>query len=493
MFQVSKILRTTQPDFMSAMDLLKAKVMIADSDLNIVYMNESVRSLLQEAESDLQKDLPSFRVKDLVGKNIDVFHKNPKHQRGMLAGMTKPHTATITIGTRMFDLFVTPLMNGAACAGFVVEWSNANERLLNHEYAAQANAIGRNLAIIEFTPDGHILEANENFQRAMGYSLEEIRGRHHAMFVTPSYRASAEYKEFWNKLRRGEHHTGQFERLKKSGETIWIEGSYNPVLDRNGKPRKIIKLVSDVTAQVKLLRDLKVLIDGNFGEIADSLSVSAENCERATTAAIKTLEDAGEVKASATGLVASIAEIADAINRSHVVTNNAVASAADVGEKASRMINASQSMNGIIELIRSIAGQINLLALNATIEAARAGEAGRGFAVVAGEVKNLAKQSASATEQIRGEIAAIQETANDVAAAVEAIKGSISSISEFTTKTAAAIEEQSASTQSISVSMGSTTAAIDTVSASISEITQAVQQVRRSVDATKAAAEVLVR
>lgn len=137
-----------------ALEALEANVMIADKNLNILYLNDSVKELLQEAEADLKKELPRFSVASLVGSNIDVFHKNPSHQRNMLAALKKQYRAMITIGLRKFDLIVTPLKKGDAVNGFVVEWSDAKARLLNLDYAEQVAGIGRSQAIIEFTPQG---------------------------------------------------------------------------------------------------------------------------------------------------------------------------------------------------------------------------------------------------------------------------------------------------------------------------------------------------
>jgi methyl-accepting chemotaxis protein len=184
-----------------ALDALRTNVMIADSRLNIVYMNPSVRDLLLEAEADLKKELPRFSVDTLIGSNIDVFHKNPSHQRGMLAQLKQRHSATISVGKRVFDLLVTPLMKGSRRVGFVVEWANAQARLANLDYAAQIDAIGRSQASIEFKVDGTVITANDKFLGAMGYTLGEIVGRPHGMFADAAYRDSKEYAEFWEKLR----------------------------------------------------------------------------------------------------------------------------------------------------------------------------------------------------------------------------------------------------------------------------------------------------
>ena len=161
----------------AALDALRTNVMIADPDLNIIYVNPSAMALMREAEAELRQELPRFDLARLIGSNIDIFHRNPTHQRQMLAGLARPHAATIHVGGRAFDLLVTPLQDQGQPLGFTVEWADARARLLNLDYAAQIAAIGRSQAVIQFGTDGTILDANPNFLKAMGYTLEEVRGR----------------------------------------------------------------------------------------------------------------------------------------------------------------------------------------------------------------------------------------------------------------------------------------------------------------------------
>jgi PAS domain S-box-containing protein len=478
----------------SALEALRSNVMIADAELNITYMNPSVIALLREAEADLKKELPRFSVATLIGSNIDVFHKNPSHQRRMLGSMEKTHSAMIEVGKRAFDLVITPIFGaGNKRAGFVVEWSDARARLLNVDYAGKIKAVGRSQTMIEFTPTGEILDANDAFLSAFGYRIDEVRGKHHSMFVEPEYRNSPDYAAMWDRLRRGEYIAAQFKRLGKGGKPIWIEGSYNPILDENGKVAKVVKFSTDVSIQNKLLADLKILIDQNFGEIDRAIDQSSSEAGAASRAAGETMNNVQSVAASTEELAASIGEIAQSMARSRTAADQAFGRANQVGESTDKLAAAAQAMNGIVDLIRNIAGQINLLALNATIEAARAGDAGKGFAVVASEVKNLANQSARATEQITKEIDSIQVTSNEVAAALQTIRDAIGEVREYVTATASAVEEQSAVTRNMSESMQSATASVSVVSSSIGEISAAVGQVSQAVTKTKEAAQVLVR
>lgn len=477
----------------AALEALRANVMVADAELNITYCNPSVVALLREAEADLKRELPRFDVATLIGSNIDVFHKDPSHQRGMLAKLTTQHNATIRVGKRQFDLLVTPLQDGPKRIGFVVEWADAKERLLNLDYAAQIAAIGRSQAVIEFNTDGTIIDANANFLRAMGYSIEEVRGKHHSMFVDVATRASADYAAFWDRLKKGEYQASQFKRLSRSGEEVWIEGSYNPILDTNGKVAKVVKFASDVTAQQKLLSNLKTLIDKNFAEIGTAMSLSTAAAESATGAAGETSANVQTVAASAEQLAASIDEIASSMATSRGATERAYDQAVALGRSTETLANAAQAMNGIVALIRDVASQINLLALNATIEAARAGEAGKGFAVVASEVKNLAIQAAKATERISTEIDGIQTTSTEVAGALGTIRDAVTTVRESVTLTASAVEEQSAVTRGMSSSMRNASLSVSTVGENIGQISAAVQETAAALTRTREAAEVLVK
>ncbi|HEX9211142.1 MAG TPA: PAS domain-containing methyl-accepting chemotaxis protein, partial [Bradyrhizobium sp.] len=229
---------------------ISANVMVADENFNIVYMNEAVTEFLRAAESDLKKELPQFDVGRLIGANIDVFHKNPSHQRQMLASLKARHRATIRIGKWTFDLVATPLNHAdGSRGGVVVEWADASIRLQNMNYEAQAAAISRAQAVIEFNLDGTIVTANENFLKALSYSLNEIQGKHHSMFVPPAERDGAAYREFWAALNRGDYQADEYKRIGKGGKEVWILASYNPVFDDKGKPFKVIKFATDITAQ----------------------------------------------------------------------------------------------------------------------------------------------------------------------------------------------------------------------------------------------------
>ncbi|MGM4921228.1 PAS domain-containing protein [Tardiphaga sp. 813_E8_N1_3] len=259
-----------------ATDSLTANVMVADADLNITYVNDAVVAFLKEAEADIQKDLPRFSVAALVGSNIDIFHKNPAHQRQMLAHLDRVHRATIRVGGRAFDLTATPLKDKKGQRlGTAVEWNNAALRLQSSEYAAKVTAMARSQAVIEFGMDGSILTANENFLKALGYSLPEIVGKHHSMFVEATTRDSSAYREFWASLNRGDYQMAEYKRIGKGGKEVWILASYNPILDENGKPFKVVKFATDVTDDKLRTSDLA----GQIAAIGKSQAVIEFNMD----------------------------------------------------------------------------------------------------------------------------------------------------------------------------------------------------------------------
>jgi methyl-accepting chemotaxis protein len=298
------------------------------------------------------------------------------------------------------------------------------KKIRSMEYAGKIDAILRAQAVIEFNMDGTIITANENFLKTMGYSLAEIQGKHHSMFAEQAVRESAEYREFWAKLNRGEYSADEYKRIGKGGKEIWIQASYNPILDLNNKPYKVVKYATDVTQQV-LVR----MGNERVRSMMESVASGAEE------------------------LNASVREISEAMVKSKETASDAVQRVENADGQAKRLSSAAESMSGIVQMIGDITGQINLLALNATIESARAGEAGRGFAVVAAEVKNLANQAKQATDKITNEIGSLNGISGEVVEALNSIKHAIQSVSEYVTSTAAAVEEQSTVTSEMSSSM----------------------------------------
>ncbi|MCB9878580.1 MAG: PAS domain-containing methyl-accepting chemotaxis protein [Planctomycetes bacterium] len=449
-----------------------------------------------------------------------------------------------------------------------------------HDLRGQLAAIDKAQAVIEFELDGTIRTANANFLNCLGYTLDEVRGRRHAMFVTADHAKSPDYRDFWATLSSGRYLAGEFERVAKDGRRVWIQATYNPIRDENGRPYKVVKFATDITEMVaqreanvrfasmaedapinmmfadrdlvirymntastktlrglqqhlpmpidrmvgqcidvfhkdpahqrQLLRDPEKLpiraniqvgpetldllasavydsrgehlgtmvtwsviterlrAERSIGATSTSLSSAAEelastsaqmsSAAEETSAQAATVSSAAEevssnVQTVATGieeLEASIGEIAKNAGEAARVASSAVDAAGTATATVNKLGVSSAEIGKVIKVITSIAQQTNLLALNATIEAARAGEAGKGFAVVANEVKELAKETAKATEDIGQKIEAIQNDTEGAVASIGEISNVIGRIHDIQSSIASAVEEQTATTNEIS-------------------------------------------
>jgi len=369
------------------------------------------------------------------------------------------------------------------------------EKIRSADYEGQINAIHKSQAVIEFSLDGTIITANENFTSTVGYSLAEIRGKHHSMFMPQAERDSADYRMFWERLRAGEYQAGDYERAGKGGKRIWLQASYNPIMDATGKISKVVKFATDITAPVerRMQRaEVQKGIDADLGAITDA--VSSTNSQAAAAAAAST-QTAGNMQAVASGaeeLAASVSEISRQAADALAISTKAVEQADETNKIVSGLAQAAQKIGDVVKLINNIAEQTNLLALNATIEAARAGEAGRGFAVVASEVKSLATQTSKATDEISGQIAEVQNSTTSAVNVIEAISQTISRINEISAAIAASVEEQSSVTQNISENMQVAAKGVSDINSSMNEIANAAQSVdaatRKVKDASRAIA-----
>jgi methyl-accepting chemotaxis protein len=388
------------------------------------------------------------------------------------------------------------------------------QKELEADLSGRLAAVSRVMAVIEFDLSGTILRANETFLKVVGYAADEIEGRHHRMFVDADHAASADYREFWDRLARGEIDTGQYKALGKGGHEIWLQASYNPVFDANGRPCKVVAFATDITASVLANRTLqraamavidaaekndltrRISLEGQSGEIAalctgvnTMLDSMAAVIGKISSVAKEVANASSEISAGATDLShrteeqaasleqtsASMEEIAKTVKRNADGAQEANRSANDalaiadkggqvVGEAVqamARIEGSSRKISDIIGVIDEIARQTNLLALNAAVEAARAGDAGRGFAVVASEVRSLAQRSSQAAKDIKDLIVNSNEEVrqgvglvNKAGSALHEIVAAIKSVAGGAAAIANASMEQATSVEQVNKALG---------------------------------------
>ena len=369
------------------------------------------------------------------------------------------------------------------------------EKILTADNSAKISAINRSQAVVEFKLDGTILHANDNFLRCLGYDLNEVKEKHHRMFCEPEYANSNEYRNFWEKLNKGELDAGEYKRIGKGGREVWINASYNPVFDVSGKPYKVVKYATDVTKVKKMIHSVeetaRVLSSSSqeltttATEMSNTASQTSKESVIASAAAEEVAAGVQTVATNIEEMVASIKEISRSTTESAEMAKTTLARAKDTNKTITQLGVSSQEIGDVIKVISSIAQQTNLLALNATIEAARAGDAGRGFAVVANEVKELAKQTAKATHEITNKIGAIQKDTQDAVSAIGGISEAVEKLNSISGVIAAAVEEQTATSNEVSRVVVESKKGVESIASTIKNVSQA------SVNSTAASEQTL--
>lgn len=439
-----------------------------------------------------------------------------------------------------------PILDASNEVAKVVKFATdiTDRRLKEADAEGQINAIHRAQAVIEFDMQGHVLTANSNFLDVVGYSLDEVVGKHHSLFVHSDDSSTLDYQKLWQDLRNGTFVTVCCRRIAKGGGEVWLQSTYNPILDPNGRPHKVVKFATDVTDQkeaegnlhslineatqvMSALRDgdltqslegdyspeLQVLADSinqsvsQLGALMSKMNTNAHTILRATTelnqlysesrlAVHKSADQTLQIAEAAKGIsgkvskvVSSMAEMTSSVEQvssnsteAAKVAHRAVSLADSAKINVNQLADSSNDIGAVIKVINSIADQTNLLALNATIEAARAGEAGKGFAVVANEVKELAKETAKATEEVSIKISAIQNDSQVAVKAINDIGSTIENISQTQSSIAKNVDSQSTVTQEIKHAFNEVSEDSNGIEVTISDATLAASKNQQRAD-----------
>lgn len=484
-------------------DEMPTNVILANSDLEITYLNPASIEKLRK----LQQFIP-VPIDQIVGKNIDVFHKNPAHQRALLGDPKNlPHRAQIQLGPEVLDLLVSAVRDrNGNYLGPMVSWEVVTEKLKAEAEMIRVQNMMDNIPI-------NVILANLDFELVYmnPASIKTLKPLEN-LLPKPVDQLIGEKIDIFHK--NPEHQRRMLAdpanlphrtRIALGDETLDLLVS--AITDKNGDYIGPMVTWSVITEQVKMAddfeRNVKAVVDGvtsaatelqaNSKTMASTADETARQAQVVAAASEQATKNVETVSSAAEQLSASIAEISRHVQDASSMTQQAVAEAERTNVTIQDLGESSNEIGQVIKVITSIAQQTNLLALNATIEAARAGEAGKGFAVVANEVKELARQTAKATEEISQKIGAIQSATGGAASAIQSIGERIGKIDEIATTIASAVEEQTAATSEISRNVTEAAKGTAEVSNNITGVSQAADEGGRNASQILAASDGLAK
>ncbi len=325
-------------------------------------------------------------------------------------------------------------------------------RLKNLFFIGQVKAINKSNAVIEFDMNGNILNANDNFLNTLGYKKDDIVGKHHSIFCEENYKNSSEHKEFWKKLNRGEFDSGEYLRIAKNGNHVWIQASYNPILDMDGKAFRVVKYATDITTKKNTMFEvekevkefsssLNALLHTSKNMLEDA-KFSNKNSQNATNSSQNINSLIEDLSEKIEQMQKAIVDISSKTSKNEQIAQDATVQSKETATAMVKLNEESQKIGETVNIISQIAFQTNILSLNAAVEAATAGEAGKGFAVVAQEVRNLATRSNDAAKNITERIALIQNLVKNSLDSIHEIDDTISNISSISKEISHSMSEQ---------------------------------------------------
>ncbi len=445
-------------------------VMICElKDFRITYLNESTRRNLKTIEHVLP-----VKVEALIGQSIDIFHKNPAHQRRLLSDPKNlPHKARIVIGGETLDLTVTVMTDSRGrYTGPMLTWELATEK------AKLEMETGRMLQMLDNMPINIMMcDTDFNITYINQTSLNTLGTVRHLLPIPPDQILGKSFDIFHKNPAHQRRLVGDpknlphVAKIKLGPETLDLRVS--AITDKQGNHTGAMLSWAVVTANVKLADDFERNVKGLVSTLASASTEMQATAKSLSTTAEFVNQRSSDAASASEELSSSVSEISRQVSEASRVARVAVEEAEKSDKLVAGLVTVSQKIGDVVNLISQIAGQTNLLALNATIESARAGEAGRGFAVVASEVKELASQTAKATDDISAQITDMQEATGSTAMALRSISQTINKISEISTAIAGAVEEQAAATKEVTANINGTTQAIGETSAAAGNVLSA--------------------